>query len=164
MASTGQLAAGIAYEINNPIGFVSANLNTLEQYATHLIAICDGVQGQLEHFTDELTEQVDALFEFNHYDLLKDDITELIAESTDGLTRVKDIVENLKNFSLETTEGVQIVDICAVCHQLITLISAQYSLQHSPRPVKIMTRIKRTKRKILKRPRKQIAQYRVSRC
>ncbi|MEC9163510.1 MAG: histidine kinase, partial [Pseudomonadota bacterium] len=96
MASTGQLAAGIAYEINNPIGFVSANLNTLEQYATHLIAICGGVQGQLEHFTDELTEQVDALFEFNHYDLLKDDITELIAESTDGLTRVKDIVENLK--------------------------------------------------------------------
>ena len=127
MASTGQLAAGIAHEINNPIGFVSANLNTLEQYATHLIAICDGVQEQLEHFTDELKEQVDALFESNHYDLLKDDITELIAESTDGLTRVKDIVENLKNFSLETTEGVQIVDICAVCHQLITLISAQYS-------------------------------------
>ena len=127
MASTGQLAAGIAHEINNPIGFVSANLNTLEQYATHLIAICDGVKGQLEHFTDELKEQIDALFESNHYDLLKDDITELIAESTDGLTRVKDIVENLKNFSLETTEGVQIVDICAVCHQLITLISAQYS-------------------------------------
>ncbi len=119
MASTGQLAAGIAHEINNPIGFVNANLNTLEQYAAHLIAICDGVQGQLEYFTDELKEQIDALFESNHYDLLKDDITELIAESTDGLTRVKDIVENLKNFSLETTEGVQIVDVCAVCHQLI---------------------------------------------
>ncbi|MBT3135703.1 HAMP domain-containing histidine kinase [Alteromonas sp. ALT199] len=127
MASTGQLAAGIAHEINNPIGFVNANLNTLEQYASHLLAICDGVKTQLEHFTDDLKEQISVLFESNHYDLLKDDITELITESTDGLTRVKDIVENLKNFSLETTEGTQVVDICAVCHQLITLISAQYS-------------------------------------
>lgn len=127
MASTGQLAAGIAHEINNPIGFVNANLNTLDQYASHLLAICDGVKGQIELFNDELKEQVNALFESNHYDLLKDDITELIAESTEGLTRVKDIVENLKNFSLETAEGMQTVDICAICNQLITLISAQYS-------------------------------------
>ncbi len=127
MASTGQLAAGIAHEINNPIGFVNANLNTLDQYASHLLAICDGVKGQIEFFNDELKEQVNALFESNHYDLLKDDITELIAESTEGLTRVKDIVENLKNFSLETAEGMQTVDICAICNQLITLISAQYS-------------------------------------
>ena len=127
MASTGQLAAGIAHEINNPIGFVNANLNTLDQYASHLLAICDGVKGQIELFNDELKEQIDALFESNHYDLLKDDITELIAESTEGLTRVKDIVENLKNFSLETAEGMQTVDICAICNQLITLISAQYS-------------------------------------
>jgi len=127
MASTGQLAAGIAHEINNPIGFVSANLSTFEQYAAHLITICDGVKATLESFNDELKEQIDALFEVNHYALLKEDITELIKESSDGLTRVKDIVENLKNFSLETTKGEQIVDICAVCHQLITLISAQYN-------------------------------------
>ena len=128
MASTGQLAAGIAHEINNPIGFVNANLNTLAQYASHLISICDGVYSYLENFNDELREQIEALYQSNHYDLLKDDITELIEESTDGLTRVKDIVENLKNFSLENSEGVQTVDICTVCNQLITLISAQYSV------------------------------------
>lgn len=130
MASTGQLAAGIAHEINNPVGFVNANLNTLGQYASHLISICDGVYAQLEQFNDELKEQIDALFQSNHYDLLKEDITELIEESTDGLTRVKDIVENLKNFSLENTEGVQTVDVCTICNQLITLISAQYSAPH----------------------------------
>ena len=71
MASTGQLAAGIAHEINNPIGFVSANLSTFEQYAAHLITICDGVKATLESFNDELKEQIDALFEVNHYALLK---------------------------------------------------------------------------------------------
>ena len=115
------------HEINNPIGFVNANLNTLGQYANHLISICNGVQDNIEAFSEELREQIDALFQANHYELLKEDITELIDESTDGLTRVKDIVENLKNFSLETSEGVQIVDICTVCKQLITLISAQYT-------------------------------------
>ena len=127
MASTGQLAAGIAHEINNPIGFVTANLDTLSQYASHLLAICDGVESQLIHFTEEMQEQIQSLFESNHYALLKDDITELIDESSEGLSRVRDIVENLKNFSLETSDGYQTIEVCSVAKQLITLISAQYA-------------------------------------
>lgn len=126
MASTGQLAAGIAHEINNPIGFVAANLDTLGQYAAHLTAICNGVYDHLNNFSEEMKEQLEALFNTHHYDLLKEDIGELIEESTDGLTRVKDIVHNLKSFSLQTAEGIQTIEVCGLCDQLISLISAQY--------------------------------------
>lgn len=128
MASTGQLAAGIAHEINNPIGFVNANLNTLAQYASHLISIADGVQEQINAFSEELAEQITSLYESNHYALLKEDINELISESAEGLMRVKEIVENLKNFSIESKEGVQNINLCKICQQIISLVSAQYNI------------------------------------
>jgi signal transduction histidine kinase len=126
MASTGQLAAGIAHEINNPIGFVAANLDTLSQYATHLIAICNGVHERLDDLNEDIKDQLEALYSTHHYALLKEDIAELIEESSDGLARVKDIVQNLKSFSLQTAEGIQTIEVCTLCNQLISLISAQY--------------------------------------
>ena len=126
MASTGQLAAGIAHEINNPIGFVNANLDTLSQYASHLVAICDGVATHLFDMEGELKEQIKALYNSNRYALLKDDIHELLVESQDGLTRVKDIVENLKQFSLDNKEGMQVIELKGLLEQLIKLISTQY--------------------------------------
>ena len=126
MASTGQLAAGIAHEINNPIGFVQANLNTLQQYSMHLVQLCDAVESRLQDERDELKEFLSALQEEHHYELLREDMADLIAESEDGLKRVHDIVQNLKQFALEEKTGLQTLDISEATHQLIQLVSAQY--------------------------------------
>jgi two-component system NtrC family sensor kinase len=126
MASTGQLAAGIAHEINNPIGFVNANLETLSQYASHLIEICDSINEHVEGVSEEAQHFVKNLYEKNHYDLLKDDMQSLIDESTEGLTRVRDIVENLKLFSLDNNDETKDININDIANQLIKLVSTQY--------------------------------------
>ncbi len=90
MASVGQLAAGVAHEINNPIGFVVSNLGTLGRYAEQLLKLAE---------LGATTPQGQALKREIDLDYLRTDVKDLLKESQDGLDRVRKIVMNLKDFA-----------------------------------------------------------------
>ncbi|MCU7251830.1 ATP-binding protein [Pseudomonas koreensis] len=99
LASLGQLAAGVAHEINNPIGFVASNLGALDGYFQQLLEILDAYQVASQTLGAESAAQLQQLREKNELDFLLDDIPSLIRESKDGIGRVGQIVKDLKDFS-----------------------------------------------------------------
>jgi len=101
MASIGQLAAGVAHEINNPIGYVYSNLGSLQKYLDDVFTVLDAyekVEPLLASHPDAMNV-VRAVKQKADLEFLREDVTALMSESREGITRVKKIVQDLKDFS-----------------------------------------------------------------
>jgi two-component system NtrC family sensor kinase len=130
MASLGELAAGVAHEINNPIGFIRANLQVLDDYLKEFKNTFKFIEEKV-NLTGSLSEQ-----EFtdiaNKQDLnfLLEDADSILKSNQEGVERVKEIVESLKSFSHAGDNNLKQISIYECVDTALRVVANEFKYQH----------------------------------
>jgi signal transduction histidine kinase len=115
MAAIGQLAAGVAHEINNPVGFVNSNLSSLKSYVGQLLSVISAYEDGDPALIEQARKSADL-------DFLREDLPSLLSESQEGLSRVTKIVQDLKDFSHIDQTGHQEADLNAAMESTLNVV------------------------------------------
>lgn len=124
LASIGQLAAGVAHEINNPIGYVHSNLGSLQEYLSNLFALMDAYERALAAPDPKaMKSEIAAARERLDIDFISRDLPQLMTESREGVERVTRIVRDLKDFSRSDPDGKwTLTDLHATLDSILNIV------------------------------------------
>lgn len=133
MASVGHLAAGIAHEINTPIGFAISGENAVERYIGDLLGLIAHYEELESHFPAHSNKSIQNKKTEVELSLIREDVPNLLGEIRQGLTRVKDIVGQLKVFAFDKADQANVSDLREVVERALAIAVHGFGTQISIR-------------------------------
>lgn len=134
MSSLGQMVAGVAHEINNPVSFIYGNVPHAQQYLDDLINLLHLYQ---QHYPDpvpEIEEEIEAL----ELDFLIEDLHKLLASMQGGADRIRQIVLNLRNFSRLDESDMKLVDLHEGINSTLQFLESRLTAKPGGRKIEII--------------------------
>ncbi|MBW4521860.1 MAG: PAS domain S-box protein [Scytolyngbya sp. HA4215-MV1] len=119
MSSLGQLVAGVAHEINNPVNFIHGNLEHVGQYAGDLLALIDLYEQQISNVPPAIRQQIDDI----DLEFIREDLPKILSSMNLGTDRIRGIVQSLRTFSRLDESAMKEVDIHEGINSTLVILS-----------------------------------------
>ena len=134
ISSLGQLVAGVAHEVNNPVGFISGNLHYAEEYVEDLLALVAIYQQHLPNPPAEIAEKIEAM----ELDYLREDLPQLLSSMKLGTERICEIMQSLRNFSRADKKEKQLADIHQGIDSTLMILSNRLKAKSDRSEIKVV--------------------------